>query len=104
VKFKQRCKEWGFQYLAGTKKEGPKTKAMKDNREDKVHPARFERLPYQTSKVVEGILVKREKIYRHIKLDLYGAQGLNTEVTTYSETSRQECSGGAGDVQKGRHG
>jgi hypothetical protein len=57
-------------------------KAMKDNGEDKLHPARFERLPFaDPDKYWEQVPVKREEIYRHLKLDLYGAQGQVNEAT-----------------------
>jgi hypothetical protein len=59
-----------------------KYRVMKDNGEDKVHPARFERLPFSDPKTYWGeVPVKREEIYRHVKLDLYGAQGQVSEAT-----------------------
>jgi hypothetical protein len=59
-----------------------KYKAMRDNGEDKLHPARFERLPFSDpSAYWSEMPVKREEIYRHIKLNLYGAQGQVSEAT-----------------------
>jgi hypothetical protein len=66
-----------------------KYKAMKDNGEDKLHPARFERMPFADPKTYWGeVPVKREEIYRHVKLDLYGAQGQVSEATIVRSVSR----------------
>ena len=64
------------------KRRAKRYKAMKDNGEDRLHPARFERMPFSdpTSYWPE-VPVKREEIYRHVKLDLYGAQGQVSEAT-----------------------
>jgi hypothetical protein len=57
------------------KRRAKRYKEMKDDGESKLHPARFERLPFSDpEKYWKKMPVKREEIYRHIKLDHYGAQ------------------------------
>jgi outer membrane biosynthesis protein TonB len=64
------------------KRRAKRFRAMKDNGEDRLHPARFERMPFSDPAAYWAEMpVKREEIYRHIKLDLYGAQGQVSEAT-----------------------
>jgi hypothetical protein len=57
------------------KRRAKKFKAMKDDGEGKLHPARFERLPFsEPEKWWKKVPEKREEIFRHIRLDHYGAQ------------------------------
>jgi hypothetical protein len=57
------------------KRRAKKFKAMKDDGEGKLHPARFERLPFsEPEKWWKMVPEKRDEIFRHIRLDHYGAQ------------------------------
>ncbi len=57
------------------KRRAKKYKAMKDDGLGKLHPARFERLPFSDpAKWWKMVPEKRDEIYRHIRLEHYGAQ------------------------------
>lgn len=59
-----------------------KYKAQKDNGADKLHPARWERLPtVEPRKYWRKVPKRRENVYRHLHLGHYGAEGLVNEVT-----------------------
>jgi len=57
-------------------------KQQKDNGYNKLHKARWERLPMSTPKKYwKKVPKKREDIFRHLHLEHYGAEGLVNEAT-----------------------
>ena len=65
-------------------------KAKKDNGKDKLHPARWERLPLsEPRKYWRKVPKKREEIFRHLNLSHYGAEGLINEATLVRLHDRQ---------------
>ena len=67
-----------------------KFKAKKDNGVNKLHPARWERLPMaQPKKYWKKVPRKREEIFRHLHLSHYGAEGLINESTLVRLHDRQ---------------